>query len=306
MGKRRVYLGWLRTLRYQSARFLTILSRQTSSRLLIDLPHKPRWPSLALASQPPLTTIGMPSDSVLPQAVDLTHHLSTVARTRQPSPLKDVLAYMRIPGMVSLAGGLPHPSFFPFHSLSASVFPPSTVLDTENPKAPSESIDISVGRAASKNKLEISSGLQYSGGRGLIPLETFLRDLTAKLYPPSYGDWDLLLNSGATDAWNKILTLLVERGDHIITDSQVYPSAGAAFVPLGAKAVPIPVDGEGMRPDVLEDKLANWDESRGRRPRLAYLIPVGQNPLGCTMSLERRRAIYAIAVKYGESKCRYV
>lgn len=243
-------------------------------------------------------TTPMPTET-LPVSVDLSHHLSTIAKSRTPSPLKDVLSFMRLEGMISLAGGLPHPSFFPFHSLSASLYPPSTVLNPETAESPAESIPISIDRHT--QPYELTRGLQYSGGRGLIPLETFCRDLTERLHSPAYADWDLLLNSGSTDAWTKILTLLVERGDHIITDAQIYPSAGAAFVPLGAKALPIPVDGEGIRPDVLEEKLASWDENRGRRPRIMYLIPVGQNPLGSTMGQERRQAIYDIAVKYGES-----
>lgn len=35
-----------------------------------------------------------------------------------------------------------------------------------------------------------------------------------------------------------------------------------------------------------------------RSPRLLYTIPVCQNPTGATMSLERKKRIYEIAVKY--------
>ncbi|KAF8915481.1 pyridoxal phosphate-dependent transferase [Mucidula mucida] len=49
-------------------------------------------------------------------AMDFSHHLSTLSKSRSPSPLKDIMKYMFLDGMVSLAGGLPHPSLFPFAS----------------------------------------------------------------------------------------------------------------------------------------------------------------------------------------------
>ncbi|BEJ17835.1 hypothetical protein CspHIS471_0701030 [Cutaneotrichosporon sp. HIS471] len=233
-----------------------------------------------------------------PKAVDLTHHLSLLARSRSPSPLKDIIRFMEIKGIISFAGGLPTPDFFPMHSLSASVYPANTVLDPENPSPPAESVEISIPRNAPAPAYDIVRGLQYVGGRGLTELETPLRELTEKLWPPAYSDWDVLLNNGSTDGWIKILTLLIESGDHIICDSQIYPSAQAGFVPMGVKSFPIPSDSEGMCPEALAKGLAEWDESRGRRPRVMYSVPVGQNPLGTTMGAVRRKAIYDVCVKY--------
>lgn len=35
----------------------------------------------------------------------LAHHLNTLSRSRGKSPLKDILQYMALDGMISLAGG---------------------------------------------------------------------------------------------------------------------------------------------------------------------------------------------------------
>lgn len=49
----------------------------------------------------------------LPNAVDLSHHLNQVSTGRFPSPLKDIMGLMGVPGMISLAGGPYHvPPFF--------------------------------------------------------------------------------------------------------------------------------------------------------------------------------------------------
>jgi DNA-binding transcriptional MocR family regulator len=38
--------------------------------------------------------------------------------------------------------------------------------------------------------------------------------------------------------------------------------------------------------------------TQGKRPRLLYTIPTGQNPSGTTLSDERRVSLYALACKH--------
>lgn len=69
-----------------------------------------------VVSTPPLTTA-----KPFRQMGDfshLAHHLNSVSRGRVPSPLKDILHYMTVDGMISLAGG----SSSLFHSLYFSTF----------------------------------------------------------------------------------------------------------------------------------------------------------------------------------------
>ena len=53
----------------------------------------------------------------------LEHHINSLSRQRAPSPLKDILQFMRLDGMISLAGGkieaLTRPGYVAdsFHSL---------------------------------------------------------------------------------------------------------------------------------------------------------------------------------------------
>ncbi|ORY23676.1 pyridoxal phosphate-dependent transferase [Naematelia encephala] len=235
----------------------------------------------------------------LPSAIDLSHHLTEVARSRHPSPLKDIISYMSRPGMISLAGGLPHPSLFPFTALQAAAYPSSTVLDTASPAVPHQSVKLEIPYGASTSSpYSLTSLLQYSAPPGHLALLQFTKELTKKLHSPAYINYVTLLNNGSTDGWNKLCTLLLERGDYILVEEQIYPSAQAAFIPLGVRSAVVGVDGEGARPDLLEAILASWDASKGRRPHVMYIVPVGQNPLGSTMKSERRKQIYDICVKY--------
>ncbi len=49
----------------------------------------------------------------LPNAIDLSHHLTLTAKSRQGSALKGLYQYAGVPGMIALAGGLPSPEYFP-------------------------------------------------------------------------------------------------------------------------------------------------------------------------------------------------
>lgn len=43
--------------------------------------------------------------------------------------------------------------------------------------------------------------------------------------------------------------------------------------PQGINIVGVGMDGLGMRADLLEQKLSSWNESKGRKPRVAYIVP---------------------------------
>ena len=60
---------------------------------------------------------------------------------------------------------------------------------------------------------------------GLPPLQAFIKEFVATVFQPAYADWDLLVCAGSTDAWAKICTTLLERGDGILCEEWTYPSA---------------------------------------------------------------------------------
>ena len=41
----------------------------------------------------------------LPMAIDFSHHISLLARSRVTFAMKQMYPYMRVPGMIALAGG---------------------------------------------------------------------------------------------------------------------------------------------------------------------------------------------------------
>ncbi|GAA5940792.1 hypothetical protein JCM1841_004720 [Sporobolomyces salmonicolor] len=246
----------------------------------------------------------------LPEAIDLSHHLSLLARSRVQSPLKGMYKYFSRPGILMLAGGLPPPEYFPFENISATSLASNT-FKTASPGLLQSAWNYIKGVQTDHftinkyeedaSKIQLSSALQYGTAAGLPPLAQFIYDFTARVYRPAYSDFRTVINAGSTDAWGKVITTLAESGDGVLCEEWTYPSALATAWPNGIKPVPLPMDGEGMTPEGMDDLLANWnpeDHDGMRRPRILYTVPVCQNPTGATMSLKRKEQIYALAVKY--------
>ncbi|GAA5925167.1 hypothetical protein JCM10213_000550, partial [Rhodosporidiobolus nylandii] len=235
-----------------------------------------------------------------PKSIDFSSHLNTSSKNRYSSPLKDIMHYMALPGMISFAGGLPHPSLFPFSDLSVSAFPANSDLSVDaTPTSNLTHIQLQK-YAADKQQLDLQSVLQYGYANGFPTLRAWLADWTREVYDPATSDWEILLHTGNTDAWHKLVSMLCEPGDLILCEEYTFASAMAMWASLGCRSTPVKMDGSGLRADDLERVLSNWDTDHPneKRPRLLYIVPVGSNPTGSTMPAERRQQIYDVCVRY--------
>ena len=96
---------------------------------------------------------------------------------------------------------------------------------------------------------------------------------------------DIVVTAGAQQAFDLLARILVTRGRTVVAiENPGYPALHAALAAVGAKIVPVPVDGEGM----IVEKL----------PSDAHVIcvtPSHQFPLGTAMSMRRRTALLEFA-----------
>lgn len=124
---------------------------------------------------------------------------------------------------------------------------------------------------------------------------------TRKVHTPAYGDFEVLLHPGNTNAWSKVVGMLVEEGDYILCENFTYPSSQALWIPQGNFGAPIALDGQGIRDDALDATLTSWDVTHPgiKKPHVLYLLSVGSNPTGVTMGHERRQKVYDVCVKHG-------
>jgi aromatic amino acid aminotransferase I / 2-aminoadipate transaminase len=103
------------------------------------------------------------------------------------------------------------------------------------------------------------------------------------VHSPPYEDWDLTLSIGNTLAFEACLRTFLNKGDSLIMEDYAFTSSIFACRfdlhfhtkgrPQGINIVGIGMDGQGMRADLLDDRLSSWKESEGRKPKVAYIVP---------------------------------
>jgi GntR family transcriptional regulator/MocR family aminotransferase len=103
---------------------------------------------------------------------------------------------------------------------------------------------------------------------------------------------EILVTNGAQQAIELVFRAFVERGDAVIIEEPTYTGALSVLGSLGARVVGVPVDDEGIRPDLLAIALER------HHPRLLYVQPTFQNPTTRVMSETRRRELLALANRY--------
>jgi DNA-binding transcriptional MocR family regulator len=138
--------------------------------------------------------------------------------------------------------------------------------------------------------------LQYGGGQGRQQLREALVDVMAHAGAPATPD-ELLVTVGGQQALELIAKCFIDPGDVVIAEGPTYVGAVAAMNSHQADVRHVPMDGDGMRMDLLEDLLAQLARE-GRRAKYVYTIPNHQNPGGVSMSEERRRRLAEIAIEH--------
>ena len=119
--------------------------------------------------------------------------------------------------------------------------------------------------------------LQRGHPQGDLPLRTALAELLAQYRGVRCSPEQVVIGAGADYLLTLLLQLLPEQRAIALEDPG-YPAAYAAASLHGRRAVPIPVDGEGIDPEALAASGAG----------LAYVTPSHQFPLGVTMPAGRR------------------
>ena len=181
----------------------------------------------------------------------------------QPSAIGELLALGADPSIISFGGGYPDASLFPVDQLDA-VF---------------HDILRSPGGAA----------MQYAPSNGLPHLRNQIAGLMTADGMACTGD-DILVLQGSQQGLDFAARMLIDPGDVIVTEDPTFLGALIAFAPSQPDYAVVPVDADGMQTDRLQTLLAATP-----RARMIYTVPDFQNPTGVTLSLERRKALIALA-----------
>jgi 2-aminoadipate transaminase len=104
----------------------------------------------------------------------------------------------------------------------------------------------------------------------------------------------VVATNGSMQADAFLFQKLVQPGDVVVVEAPTYDRTLLALRQLGAEILAIPLEADGIDVDALEVAL-----NQGARPKLAHIIPNFQNPAGCTLSLDKRRKLLALAAEHG-------
>ncbi len=100
----------------------------------------------------------------------------------------------------------------------------------------------------------------------------------------------IVVVSTAQGALDLCARLLLEPGDRVWIEEPGYRGARAAFLFAGAELVAVPVDEDGMNFARFTDQPP---------PKIIYVTPSHQYPMGSALSLERRRGLLDYAASVG-------
>ena len=132
----------------------------------------------------------------------------------------------------------------------------------------------------------------YDSSNGRVSLRRAVVDYVAQRGLVTTPD-DVIVTSGAQQAIELVIRLLVPHGSPVIVERPTYYGVVNALRSAGARILEVPLESDGMNIDKLEAHLSR------HRPRLIYTNPTFQNPTGVTTSIEKRLSILALARKHG-------
>ncbi|MGA8008940.1 MAG: PLP-dependent aminotransferase family protein [Thiomonas sp.] len=131
--------------------------------------------------------------------------------------------------------------------------------------------------------------LDYGQEGGYMPLRVAMAQYLSLSRSVRVTPEQVLITSGTQQSLDLAARLLTDHGDDAWVENPCYWGARRALQAAGLRLRPIPVDAEGIAPST-----ADWQQGK---PRLIYVTPSHQYPLGHVMSLQRRRALLQFAAQ---------
>ena len=199
----------------------------------------------------------------MPQSVSLkfADRLNNV----ETSAIRELFKLLGKPGIISFAGGFPDPAMFDVEGL----------------------------KEASVNVLNEEPGpaLQYGATEGYQPLRDQLSTYMATKGATVAAN-ELIVTTGSQQALDLLGKTMISPGDKVIVEGPTFLATIQCFRLYGAELISAPIDAHGVKTDELEKLIAE------HKPKFVYLIPTFGNPSGATLSLERRKKVLELAVKY--------
>ncbi|MGP5251847.1 aminotransferase class I/II-fold pyridoxal phosphate-dependent enzyme [Brachybacterium alimentarium] len=159
--------------------------------------------------------------------------------------------------------------------------------------------DVGTGNPDPQLIPDLGPALAAAGGRPVLygepvidrDLERWARDWMAADAPAAVEDVRLTLTSGAVDAVERLLAQALQRDDAVALEDPCFLASIHLSRIGGYRAVPVPVDAEGMTVDGLRHAL-------DQGVRAVVSTPRAQNPTGASLSARRAEQLRDVLAEH--------
>lgn len=173
--------------------------------------------------------------------------------------IREMLKVTQDPQVISFAGGLPNPRYFPVRQIAQAA------------------------RAVLRRPDDC--GLQYGPTEGYLPLRQYIaqryRDKMGLAVTPE----EILITHGSQQGLDLVGKVFLDRADAVAIEEPAYLGAIQSFSVYEPQFYTVPLRDDGVDTDSLEKLL------RTRRVKLFYTVINFQNPSGITYSRPKRHAL---------------
>lgn len=180
--------------------------------------------------------------------------------------IREILKVTEDSNIISFAGGLPNPAFFPVKEIAEA--------------------------AAKIFEMDGRNVLQYSTTEGYLPLrkyiaERYLKRNGLKIHPDQ-----ILITNGSQQGLDLIGKAFLNKGDGVVIESPGYLGAIQAFSIYEPTFKSVSLLDDGIDIDMLKKTV------RDEQIKLVYTVPTFQNPSGITYSRQKRKDVANILEKH--------
>ncbi|MBM7455457.1 2-aminoadipate transaminase [Oceanisphaera litoralis] len=185
----------------------------------------------------------------------------------EPSFIREILKVAVNPEVISFAGGLPNPAFFPSEELAVAS---ARVLQNRG-----------------------NGALQYSATEGFAPLREYIAERYFQQHGMRVSSDNILITNGSQQALDLLGKVLLDEGDKLIIEEPGYLGAIQALSVYQPEFQGVSLNDDGLDLNELDALLAQPDHAR-----LLYGVTNFQNPTGLSYSRENRQAVAERLIKH--------
>lgn len=171
--------------------------------------------------------------------------------------IREILKVTEDSNIISFAGGLPNPAFFPVNEIAEAA---AKIFETDGENA-----------------------LQYNTTEGYLPLRKYIADRYLKRNGLKIDPDQILITNGSQQGLDLIGKAILNKGDNVVIESPGYLGAIQAFSLYEPIFNSVSLLDDGIDIDMLKKTIQD------KQIKLVYTVPTFQNPSGITYSKQKRK-----------------